>query len=114
LIDAHRKRIGHLCRDLVLERQEIPGVVSLGPQVAAAFGFQQLDADAHGLARPADAPLQEITGPKAPRDPGVVEAGPTGRKNRSRRNNPEGRKPRNLGDEVLDETIGQPHVLRGA
>src|SRR5262249_14005187 len=100
--------------DLVLDGEdiiELP-VVSLSPDPAAGGGVDQLRCDTHAVSGPAYAALDDVchaelasdlldVAPSFARDPG-----------RRERHHEEIAEPREPGDDVLGNTVGEVHLIR--
>ena len=99
--------------DLVLQREYVAqlAIVALGPQMLAICRIDQLDGDAHGIARLADTALDDVTRTEFAPHVANIGAQALVRKGRVTRDDLDPGYPRNIGDQILGHAVGEILLL---
>jgi hypothetical protein len=111
-VDLDRQRARDASDDLVLDREQTLGgrVEAIRPDLTPGIGFDELHRHANGLSQPSDAALEKVADSQSV-GPAVGRAAPPEREGGLGVDHLEGRKPRQLGDDVLDEPASEVLLL---
>ena len=113
-VDPVAERGGDGAHDIVLQGQHIDGiaVIAVGPQVIAALGLDELCGDPQAVADAAHAALDQVADGEFAADARDVEVAAAILEGRVARDDEQRAEARQLGDDVLGDTVAEVPLLR--